>query len=796
MAIIYSYPSTGGILGMDTLIGTASSNNQTKSFMLSSISSYVIGNIPRGTLTTNSDTNVTLTLTGVPANSLFKDVAINVGWDGLLANNRIASASLWNTAYADKINSATVTGTVTKLLTLNQQDGSTITASWYDAGSEFALTTNGVSGLATLTGNILNIPNYTPSPDAFVSYVNALSIGSTGNDISSTVANPTTEPTITLNIPTASATKRGVLSSSDWSTFNEKQIAGNYITELTGEATALGPNAASVTLNNSAVTAKVLSGVNITGGSVEASDTILSAFGKLQNQINALATGSAYRGTWNAATNTPTIESGVGTKGYYYITSVAGNTNIDGTTGWAVGDWIIFDGTLWEKVENADAVTSVNGEVGAVDLITDDIDEGTTNLYYTEARVNANANVSANTAARHAAVTIGTNNGLSLSGQQLSLSLASSTANGALSAGDWVNFNNKQTVLDGTGFIKATGTVISYDNNTYALDSSVVKLTGDQTVAGVKTFSSSITATGFKTPAGNSSQILVANGTIITAGTNITISGGTISAAASGVVSFNTRTGAVTLTSSDVTTALGYTPYNSTNPAGYTTNTGTVTSISGSGTVSGLTLTGTVTNSGSLTLGGTLTLTSANVTTALGYTPYNSTNPSGYITGINSSMVTTALGYTPYNSTNPNGYITGINGTMVTNALGYTPVSGSGTTNTIAKFTAGGSVGNSTITDDGTNVSLSGTITASGGFFNSDIRLKDIISRDNDVIHFKWKDKRDDKIHVGYVAQEVQEIMPDAVNVGADNILSVNYIEVLVAKIAKMEKEIELLKSK
>lgn len=53
-------------------------------------------------------------------------------------------------------------------------------------------------------------------------------------------------------------------------------------------------------------------------------------------------------------------------------------------------------------------------------------------------------------------------------------------------------------------------------------------------------------------------------------------------------------------------------------------------------------------------------ITSSMVTTALGYTPYNSTNPNGYITGITSSQVTTALGYTPYNSTNPAGYITGI----------------------------------------------------------------------------------------------------------------------------------------
>ena len=57
---------------------------------------------------------------------------------------------------------------------------------------------------------------------------------------------------------------------------------------------------------------------------------------------------------------------------------------------------------------------------------------------------------------------------------------------------------------------------------------------------------------------------------------------------------------------------------------------GTVISVSGVGSVSGLTLTGTVTSSGDLTLGGTLSLTSTDVTNGLGYTPYNATNPNGY----------------------------------------------------------------------------------------------------------------------------------------------------------------------
>ena len=54
------------------------------------------------------------------------------------------------------------------------------------------------------------------------------------------------------------------------------------------------------------------------------------------------------------------------------------------------------------------------------------------------------------------------------------------------------SIGTKQPQLNGTGFIKASGTTITYDNSTYALDSAVVKLTGTQTVGGTKTFTSQI----------------------------------------------------------------------------------------------------------------------------------------------------------------------------------------------------------------------------------------------------------------------------------------------------------------
>jgi hypothetical protein len=72
-----------------------------------------------------------------------------------------------------------------------------------------------------------------------------------------------------------------------------------------------------------------------------------------------------YDGTWNASTNTPTLNNppAASTKGDYYVVSVAGTQF--GIT-FAVGDWIISNGTAWEKVDLTDSVSSVFGRTGAV----------------------------------------------------------------------------------------------------------------------------------------------------------------------------------------------------------------------------------------------------------------------------------------------------------------------------------------------------------------------------------------------------------------------------------------------
>ena len=237
------------------------------------------------------------------------------------------------------------------------------------------------------TAGTISIPAASGSVNGYLSSTDWSTFNSKVGSVTATsplASSGGTTPNITIQ--QSSGSQEGFLSAADWTTFNNKQAAGNYITDLTGEATAAGPGIANVTLNNSAVTGKVLTGVNITGGSIVATDSILTAFGKVQNQINGLIGGSIYKGTWNAATNTPTLTSGIGTAGNYYIVSVAGSTNLDGITDWNLGDWAIFDGTAWQQVDNTDAVVSVNGFTGAVNLTTDNISEGLTNQYFTTSR--------------------------------------------------------------------------------------------------------------------------------------------------------------------------------------------------------------------------------------------------------------------------------------------------------------------------------------------------------------------------------------------------------------------------
>lgn len=138
--------------------------------------------------------------------------------------------------------------------------------------------------------------------------------------------------------------------------------------DLPGEQIVQGP--ASSTNNNLVVydgtTGKVLkdSGYGVGQPNGVAS---LDSSGKVPtSQIPALGDLN-YQGTWDASTNTPTLTSSTGTKGYYYVVNVAGSTNLNGITDWQIGDWAVFNGSVWQKIDNSDAGGDVVGPSSSTD---------------------------------------------------------------------------------------------------------------------------------------------------------------------------------------------------------------------------------------------------------------------------------------------------------------------------------------------------------------------------------------------------------------------------------------------
>ena len=147
-------------------------------------------------------------------------------------------------------------------------------------------------------------------------------------------------------------------------------------TDVTGLGTMSTQNS-----NNISVTGGSMSGVTISDYVATATKGVANGVASLDgsgtvpiSQLPSAVLGAlSYQGTWNASTNTPTLTSSVGTKGYYYVVSVAGSTNLNGITDWQVGDWAVYNGTAWQKVDNTDAVTSVNGYTGTVVLTAADV---------------------------------------------------------------------------------------------------------------------------------------------------------------------------------------------------------------------------------------------------------------------------------------------------------------------------------------------------------------------------------------------------------------------------------------
>jgi len=165
-----------------------------------------------------------------------------------------------------------------------------------------SLTTTGTSGASTYnnTTGVLNIPQYTDQFVGTVTSVAALTIGTSGTDLSSTVATSTTTPVITLNVPTASAANRGALSSADWTTFNNKQSALTNPVTGTGTTNYLPKFTGASTIGNSLVFDNGTSVV--IGTATPATNYILTLRTQSADYTKVLDWGTAAGGSWGNMT--------------------------------------------------------------------------------------------------------------------------------------------------------------------------------------------------------------------------------------------------------------------------------------------------------------------------------------------------------------------------------------------------------------------------------------------------------------------------------------------------------------
>jgi len=481
----------------------------------------------------------------------------------------------------------------------------------------------------------------------------------------------------------------------------------------------------------------------------------LNSSGQLTaSQLPSAITGAlVYQGTWNAATNTPTLTSGTGTKGYYYKVSVAGGTNLDGLNTWYVGDTAVFDGTTWDKIDGiANEVVSVNGFTGNVVLtvsnisgaaplaspaftgtptaptpsLTDNSTDIATTAYvkgqnYVQGPILASGDASGTSVGNAITLTLATvNSTVGTFGTATIVptftvnakGLVTSVANTAIAFPVTSVFGRTGAVTllssDVTGALGYTpiGTLVASGDVSGTSSGNTITLTL-ATVATAGTFSAVVinskglvTSGTSMTFTGDASGISVGNAvalTLATVNSNVGTYGGNTSVAtvtvnAKGLVTAvsNTaiafpvtsvfgRTGAVTLTSSDVTGALGYIPVNNA-VVGVANGIATLNS-SGQLTASQVpssVLYGSIVASGDASgtsVGNTITLTLATVNSNVGTfgttttVPTITVNGKGLVTAVSNSAiafpVTSVFGRT--------GAVV-LQSSEVTTALGYTPI--------------------------------------------------------------------------------------------------------------------------
>ena len=308
--------------------------------------------------------NLTATAGSVPYSTSSAIALSAVGTAGQVLTSQGTSAPTWTTPATGTVTSVTGTapiassGGTTPAISISQATTSTngylSSTDWNTFNNKGTGTVTSVTGTAPVVSSGGATPaismaaantttnGYLTSTDwntfngkgsGTVTSVAALTLGTTGTDLSSTVATGTTTPVITLQVPTASATNRGALSAADWTTFNNK-----------GSGTV------------TSVAATVPSVFSISGSPITTSGTLAITY-------SGTALPIANGGTNSTAT--PTAGGAVyGTGTAYAITAAGTSGQVLTSNGASAPTWQTAStgGLSWQSVQTTNfAATAGNG---------------------------------------------------------------------------------------------------------------------------------------------------------------------------------------------------------------------------------------------------------------------------------------------------------------------------------------------------------------------------------------------------------------------------------------------------
>ena len=308
----------------------------------------------------NSTTNLDLISSGQAQKEVTANALFDAGSPAMLFGRRSAACSglSWGFYGGVMLVSGTPTAVLNGTLTLAANTTNYVQAS---SSGGVSVNTTGFTGipLYTVVTGATGVTSYTD--------LRTTSVGTGGA--------PGSVTSVALAAPAEFSVSGSPVTGSGTLTFTKANQSANQVWAGPTAGAAAQPSFRSLVagdIPDVSATYQAVSGRGVANGYAG-----LDSTGKVPtSQLPAAVLGAVeFQGTWNASTNSPSITTGSASsanKGFYYQVGTAGTTTVDGNSSWAAGDWIISDGTTWDRVNNSTpAVMGASGSGHAAGLVPD-----------------------------------------------------------------------------------------------------------------------------------------------------------------------------------------------------------------------------------------------------------------------------------------------------------------------------------------------------------------------------------------------------------------------------------------